>query len=158
MKTIIEFKKILIAVDASEYSQKAAKYGMQLALKLDAEVALIHVNEFLMVANIAGDPMMGDQMIVLPELATIQKDSANHLLAQLIADFGTGITVSQMIKTGDIKDEILETAKTWQADIIVMGTHGRTGLDHFLLGSMAESITRHAQCPVFIVPNTNYEN
>jgi nucleotide-binding universal stress UspA family protein len=60
-----------------------------------------------------------------------------------------------ILKTGDIKTEILETAKTWDASIIVMGTHGRKGFDHFLLGSMAESITRNAQCPVFIVPNKN---
>ena len=148
-----EIKKILIAVDASEYSQKAAQYGMGLAQQLDAEVALIHVDEFPMMTNVGGDPILGDQMIVLPELAEIQKDSATHLLEQMVADYGEGLTATKIIKSGDTKSEILETAKSWGASIIVMGTHGRTGLDHFLLGSMAESITRHADCPVLIVPN-----
>ena len=151
-------KKILIAVDASEYSQKAAQYGMGLAQQLDAEVALIHVDEFPMMTNVGGDPILGDQMIVLPELAEIQKDSANHLLEQMVADYGEGLTATKIIKSGDIKSEILETAKSWDASIIVMGTHGRTGLDHFLLGSMAESITRHSDCPVMIVPNRAAES
>ena len=151
-------KKILIAVDASEYSQKAAQYGMGLAQQLDAEVALIHVDEFPMMTNVGGDPILGDQMIVLPELAEIQKDSATHLLEQMVADYGEGLTATKIIKSGDIKSEILETAKSWDASIIVMGTHGRTGLDHFLLGSMAESITRHSECPVMIVPNRAAES
>ena len=151
-------KKILIAVDASEYSQKAAQYGMGLAQQLDAEVALIHVDEFPMMTNVGGDPILGDQMIVLPELAEIQKDSATHLLEQMVADYGEGLTSTKIIKSGDIKSEILETAKSWDASIIVMGTHGRTGLDHFLLGSMAESITRHSDCPVMIVPNRAAES
>ena len=151
-------KKILIAVDASEYSQKAAQYGMGLAQQLDAEVALIHVDEFPMMTNVGGDPILGDQMIVLPELAEIQKDSATHLLEQMVADYGEGLTATKIIKSGDIKSEILETAKSWDASIIVMGTHGRTGLDHFLLGSMAESITRHSDCPVMIVPNRAAES
>jgi len=157
MKNIIEFKKILIAVDASEYSQKAAEYGMQLSRKLGAEVALIHIDEFPMVANMVGDPMLGDQMMVLPELADIQNDTSKHLLAQLKSDFGDGLTITEIIKTGDIKHEILTAADTWMADVIVMGTHGRTGFDHFILGSMAESITRQANCPVFIVPNSKNE-
>jgi nucleotide-binding universal stress UspA family protein len=76
----------------------------------------------------------------------------------MVADYGQGLTVTKIIKSGEIKFEILETAKTWDASVIVLGTHGRTGLDHFLLGSMAESITRHADCPVLIVPNKAIES
>ena len=152
------FTKILIAVDASDYSQKAAQYGMGLAQQLGAEVALVHIDEFPMMANVGGDPILGDQMIAMPELAEIQKNSATHLLDQMFADYGEGLTVTKVIKSGDIKSEILETAKTWNASIIVLGTHGRTGLDHFLLGSMAESITRHSDCPVLIVPNKEAES
>lgn len=157
MKTMLDFKKILIAVDASSYSQKAAKYGMFLAYRLGAEVALIHVDEPPMVTNIGGDPMMGNQILELPDLMTVQTNAATQLLTQITNDFGAGLTISQFIKTGNIKDEILETANTWLADIIVLGTHSRTGIDHFILGSMAESITRHSVCPVLIVPNKNEE-
>lgn len=153
-----KFQKILIAVDASDYSQKAAQYGMGLAQQLGAEVALVHIDEFQMMANVGGDPILGDQMIIMPELAEIQKDSAIHLLEQMANDYGNGLTLTKIIKSGDIKSEILETAKTWNASIIVLGTHGRTGLDHFLLGSMAESITRHSDCPVLIVPNKEAES
>jgi nucleotide-binding universal stress UspA family protein len=153
MSLLNEFKKILIAVDASDYSQKAVQYGMDLARQLKSEVALIHVDEFPIMANVGGDPIMGDQMIIMPELVEIQKDSANHLLEQMVSEYGKGLTVTKILKSGDIKSEILETAKSWEASIIIVGTHGRTGLDHFLLGSMAESITRHSECPVLIVPN-----
>ncbi|TAH02082.1 MAG: universal stress protein [Sphingobacteriales bacterium] len=153
MKANIQFNKILIAVDASTYSLKAAEYGITLAKNLNAQVALIHVDEYQTVANISVDPIMGDQMLLLPDLEEIKKESAQKLLKQIIADFADGLNVIQILKTGDIKKEILETAKTWDAKIIVMGTHGRKGFDHFLLGSMAESITRNAHCPVFIVPN-----
>lgn len=157
MKITIQFNKILIAVDASSYSQKAAEYGMVLAKKLNAQVALLHIDEYQSVVNVAGDPILGDQMLVIPEMAEIQKESAKLLLKQIIADFGADQTVIQILKIGDIKTEILEIAKTWDASMIVMGTHGRKGLDHFLLGSMAESITRNAHCPVFIVPSKDEE-
>lgn len=157
MKANLQFNKILIAVDASTYSLKAAEYGMALAKNLNAQVALLHVDEYQAVTNISGDPLLGDQIMILPELAEIKKESAQQLLKQIITDFANGLDVIQILKTGDIKSEILETANTWDANILVMGTHGRTGFDHFLLGSMAESITRNAHCPVFIVPSKDDE-
>jgi nucleotide-binding universal stress UspA family protein len=54
---------------------------------------------------------------------------------------------------GDIVSEIVEAAKEFDADMVVVGTHGRTGFNHFISGSVAENITRHVHCPVLIVPN-----
>lgn len=158
MKTNLQFNKILIAVDDSAYSLKAAEYGMALATKLNAQVALLHVNEYQAITNVTGDPLLGDEIMILPELAEIKKETAQQLLKQIISEFANGLNVIQILKTGDIKNEILETAKTWDANILVMGTHSRTGFDHFLLGSMAESITRNAHCPVFIVPSKDDED
>jgi nucleotide-binding universal stress UspA family protein len=64
MKSNIQFTKILIAVDASPYSQKAAEYGMMLAKNLNAQVALLHIDEYQSVVNVSGDPMLGDQMLI----------------------------------------------------------------------------------------------
>ncbi len=153
METNIEFKKILIAVDASSYSEKAAKYGCTLAKTLQAQIAFIHVDEYPVVTEVTGDAMMGEQMLVLPDITEIQNENAKNLLHKMTQTYADGLEAEQIIKTGMIKDEILQFAKEWKADVIVLGTHGRTGFDHLILGSMAESITRHAECPVLIIPN-----
>ena len=67
------------------------------------------------------------------------------------------MTVYSFHKMGHPKDEILLTADEWNADIIILGTHGRTGFDHFLSGSVAEKVVRRAKCPVLIIPNKDAE-
>ncbi|MEO5909569.1 MAG: universal stress protein [Pelobium sp.] len=153
MENLKAFEKILIAVDDSKYSFKAADYGFALARKLNAKVALIHINEMPMAMNVTGDPILGDPGMVLPDMMDIQKEQADKLFERLKSEFAKGITVDEYNLVGNITDEIIEIAKTYQASLIVMGTHGRTGIDHFLSGSVAENVSRHAKCPVLIVPN-----
>lgn len=59
---------------------------------------------------------------------------------------------TSLLPEGFPKEEILNTAKEWEADVIVMGTHGRTGLSHFFQGSIAEHVVRHARVPVLVIP------
>lgn len=153
METTIKYNRILIAIDDSAYSQKAAKYGCNLAKAIQATVAFIHIDEYPILTEVTGDAMLGEQMVVLPDIVDIQNENAKALLDKMSANYAEGLHVEYIIKTGIIKEEILRTAKNWNADMIVLGTHGRTGFDHLILGSMAESITRHAECPVLIVPN-----
>lgn len=153
MENLKAFEKILIAVDDSKYSFNAAGYGFALARKLKAKVALIHINEMPIAMNVTGDPILGDPGMVLPNVMDIQKEQADKLFEKLKSEFAEGIMVDEYNLVGNVTHEIIEIAKTYQASLIVMGTHGRTGFDHFLSGSVAENVTRHAKCPVLIVPN-----
>ncbi len=153
MENLPSFQKILIAVDDSKYSSRAAAYGFTLARKLYADVALVHINEFPVAANMTGDPLLGDPGIVIPNILDIQKESAQKLLDDLVNEFGAGLEVQKFILEGNIKDEVIKTAKDLKACLIVVGTHSRTGINHFLSGSVAETISRHSSCPVLIVPS-----
>ena len=153
MENLKHFEKILIAVDDSNYSYHAAEYGFELAKKLNSNVALVHINEFPIAINITGDPILGDTGMIMPEVMDIQKQKSEELLMKLKTELAGDLSVEQHILIGDITHEIIELAKSYKASLIVMGTHGRTGFNHFISGSVAENVTRHAKCPVLIVPN-----
>ena len=153
MKNIIKLHKILIAVDDTSYSDKAASYGFSLAKKLGAEIALVHVDEIPVSVPYSTDPMLNEPAIMIPEIMHIQEEASEHLMDRLVKSVGKDIKLRTFKKIGNPKDEILATAEEWDADMIILGTHGRTGLDHFISGSLAESIVRKATCPVLIIPN-----
>ena len=153
MGNLKTFQKILIAVDDTKYSYLAASYGFDLAVRLGAKVGLVHINEMPVAINITGDPLLGDTGMILPELIAIQNQKAHELFEKLKNDFDRAIVSQEFIVDGNISHEIVKVAQDFNASLIVMGTHGRTGFDHFISGSVAESVTRHASCPVLIVPN-----
>jgi nucleotide-binding universal stress UspA family protein len=153
MENNLTFQNILIAVDDSKYSYQAAAFGFSLAKKLVAHVGLVHINEFPVAINITGDPILGDTGVIIPDIMDLQKKSAQELFEKLKGEFGHDIVTKEYILEGSISNLVIETAKEFKADMIVMGTHGRTGFNHFISGSIAESVTRHANCPVLIVPN-----
>ena len=153
MENLQSFQKILIAVDDSKYAHQAAAYGFALAKKLAANVALIHVNDIPIAMNVTGDPMLGDPGMILPDIMDLQKKASQELFNKLKAEFGSESITNEYIVDGSASNQIVETANEFGASIIVLGTHGRTGFDHFISGSVAESVSRHANCPVLIVPN-----
>lgn len=140
------YKKILIAVDSSEYSMNAAKKGLELAQQLSASAALLFVIDD---SKAMGNPDAG----IFPEQALIiLKKEAETTLDQL-ADMCKGIDVVKFMPEGHPTEDIIKTADTWKADLIVIGTHGRTGFMHLLMGSVAEHVVRHSDIPVLIVPS-----
>lgn len=140
------FQRILIAVDSSEYSMSAAKRGLELAHALKAKAALLYVVDTTKaMGNIDGG--------ILPEQALIiLKKEAEQTLDELAAMYN-GDELMKFMPEGHPPDEIQVTAHTWDADLIVMGTHGRTGLQHLFAGSVAEHVVRHAKVPVMVVPS-----
>jgi nucleotide-binding universal stress UspA family protein len=145
----MNFKKILIAVNSSPFSLKAAKAGFQLAHELDAEVALLYVVDRTKESvNIeVGPTREQSEMMLLKE--------AQETIEQLIKMYNHAKELYKFTPEGFPKEEIINTAKEWEADIIVMGTHGRTGLSHFFQGSIAEYVIRHANIPVMVIPPEN---
>ncbi len=137
------YSKVLIAVDTSEFSMKAAKKGLELARQLSAEAALLFIIDK---SKAVGNMEAG----ILPEQALIVlKKEAQKTLDELISQYGDKETL-QFMPEGYPTDDILKTAEVWGADILVVGTHGRTGLKHLLMGSIAEEIVRRSTIPVMV--------
>lgn len=142
----MSYNKILIAVDSSEFSMQAAKKGLALARQLNAQAALIFVvDTALAMGNVDAGIFPEDALIVL-------KKEAEQTLDEL-ASMYNGKGIMKFMPEGHPSADILRTAETWEADLIVVGTHGRTGLAHLLVGSVAEHIVRHAGVPVMVVPS-----
>ena len=151
-------KKILIAVDDSIYSDNAVSYGLALARKLQAEVALVHVNEIPTATPYIADPMLNETSYIMPEMIAMQEGESEALFERIRKLAGDEITLYTFTKIGSPKTEILATADECKADLIILGTHGRTGFDHFISGSVAESVARRSKCPVLIIPNKEQED
>ena len=153
MKSSIKLQKILIAIEDSAYSEKALNYGHHLAQQMQAKVALVHVNELPMAPDYVGNMVMGETPTLVPELIRIQEENTKALFERIIKSWKDELQVFTFSRMGNVRDEILDVAEEWKADLIILGTHGRTGFDHFISGSVAESVTRKAHCPVLIIPN-----
>lgn len=140
-------KNILVPTDLSEGAEEALDYACELAAKIGATVHLL---------NVIGIPALG-----VPELGvaltstmidSLIADNQKALDALATAKRNTGCGIgSALLKTGDARDVIDQTAKEIGADLIIMGTHGRRGISRMLLGSVAESVVRTAPCAVLTV-------
>lgn len=139
------YKKILIAVDSSEYSMKAAKKGLALSHQLGAVAALLFVIEK---SKAMGNIDAG----ILPEQALIVLIKEAEQTLDELAQMYNGKELLKFMPEGNPEEDIVKTAENWKADLIVLGTHGRTGLKHLLMGSTAERVVRHSSIPVMIVP------
>lgn len=136
----------MIAVDSSEYSMKAAKKGLELAHQLNAQTALIFViDQSKTLGNVDAGIFPEDAVLIL-------KKEAEQTLDQLAAMYN-GKELVKFMPEGHPNEDIIKTANVWEADLLVMGTHGRTGLLHLLMGSVTEHIMQHSKIPVMIVPS-----
>jgi nucleotide-binding universal stress UspA family protein len=154
-------KKVLIALDYNPSAQKIAETGYALAKSMEAEVVLLHVTaDPAYYAAYEYSPIMGfDSNFISPQTLppdTIEeiKKGAGEFLNRSKEHLGDeGIQI--IIKEGEVGDSILQTAAAIQADIIVLGSHSRRGLDKILMGSVAEKVLHHSTVPLFIIPTKN---
>jgi len=147
IQTMIELKKILVPTDFSEFSQAAIRYGQELATRYQAELHLIHVLE--MHPSLTPTFELG---LALPSQIQESRAAAEETLAKLPAD--TSVACVRAVLEGKPVVEILRYAREKEIDLLVATTHGRTGLAHVLMGSVAENLVRMATCPVLTVrPN-----
>ncbi len=146
------FKNILITVDNSAYSKAALSWlqGIHWAPETKFKVATIVqplVDSFDSVGSITDATNLTRQH---DDLIGMAKSEVTKLSADLAAAVGPK-NVSIEVGEGDPRDVIINIATSWKADLIVMGSHGRTGLDKFLLGSISQAVALHAPCSVAIV-------
>lgn len=135
---------IFIALDGSDHAVEVEKVGYKLAWQLNASVTLATV------INTTIDYAMADGQVFENYLEEAEH-SANEELNR-IKKAHPNISTGIICFAGNPKEDILELAIGAQASFIVIGTHGRTGLSHLLLGSIAEYIVRHSPVPVIVVP------
>ena len=136
-------KKILIALDYNPSAQKVAEVGHQLAKSMKARVTLLHViSDFKYYSSLNYSPIMGFESFsnaVETEGAMELKRVAQNYL-QSSKEHLVDETIQTTVRSGEFAKTILDTAKELEADIIVMGTHSRRGLEKILVGSVAEQV------------------
>jgi|SRR5579863_3856623 len=152
----MKISKILIAVDESKYSEHAAEYGFELAHFYKADVGLVNIVEPVVMPATGADMVTGTifepPITSDPEFIHIQKEASENIIGQTIKHFAGDLKVTQFSEYGSTAEGILSCSNQFNADLIVIGTHSRTGLDRLLLGSVAEDIVRHSLVPVLVVP------
>ena len=142
------FTRIVVPTDFSSASQSALEYAIDLATRYGAVIDLLHVVEepaYLASSPdgyFAGLPALRDQM---------REDGQRQLAATAQVCTAANVPYDTAIVSGRPATSIVQQAADRAADLIVMGTHGRSGLDHFILGSVAERVIRSAPCPVLTV-------
>lgn len=145
----MDYKKILIALDNSTCAEKAATAGYDLAAKFDAEVALLNIVEPAP-ATVNPDFTLAPTFM---DLYDNSQENSRTLLKEMQNKFGNGQPTTYLSVLDTAAHGIVQQAEEWGADLIVIGTHGRSGLYHFLMGSVAENVASKAACPVLIIPN-----
>ena len=141
------FKKILVPVDFSVHSTQALQHAADLSRRYEAPLDVLHVFQTLTYALPEGYVVPSGE-----QLQAIMTELESQLAAtKRAAEQAGALKVESQLLQGGVATEILRWANERGSDLIVMGTHGRTGMKHMLLGSVAEYIVRVAPCPVLTV-------
>jgi nucleotide-binding universal stress UspA family protein len=151
---VIDLQRILVPTDFSKHSEVALTYAVALAEKFGAELHLLHVVQDLAL-------FIPDAVAVAPAIAVPVEEfvaAAREALDRVTkAKDLESLTVHREVREGTPFYEIIRFAKEKDIDLIVMGTHGHTGLTHVLLGSVTEKVVRKAPCPVLTVRHPEHE-
>lgn len=140
----LNINKVLVPIDFSDYSKSALKYAINFAKQFKAEVLLIYVVE-----PIIYPPDFSMGQIAIPSVNTEWDDRAREELNKLAKnEIPADIKSKTIIKTGKPFVEIIDTASEEDVDLIIIATHGHSGVEHILFGSTAEKVVRKAPCPV----------
>lgn len=142
-------KRILCPTDFSETAAAAERHAVALARALGAELVLLHV----------ASEALSRETLGTPEVRRVfesQRAWVTETLAAKVRELTTGgVSARSVVKTGVPWREVVGAVEEEHADMIVMGTQGRTGLERLLIGSVAERVVRHAPCPVLTVRPDN---
>ena len=140
---------ILAPTDFSELSNVAMEYAFSMANRFGAKIVFFHSLDW-------GKPTSG-MAAFYEEVYVVTKERANALLNDLVQRAKRmGIEAEAVVTDGSPFVEIIQTSRKIGAELIIMGTHGRTGLSHVLIGSQAERVVRQASCPVLTVKSPTH--
>ena len=141
----MEIKRILVPTDFSDYSEKALNWAASIAEQWNSQVYLCHI-----IPQPSYPSMLGGADLV--KFETGLQSTAETQLQDLIEKLqNRNIQTTTRVSLGEPFNDICRIAEEERIDLIIMGTHGRTGLSHALLGSVAERVVRYAPCPVLVI-------
>lgn len=141
-------KRILVPTDFSEHAEDALKVAAQIAKKNDSEIILLHMLELPHQSN---DAILGG--ISIPETMLFMK-KANETLDEVASKpYLDGIAVTEVVKMDKPIHGITQISKDYDVDLIVMGSHGSTGIEELLIGSNTEKVVRNSEIPVLVIKN-----
>jgi nucleotide-binding universal stress UspA family protein len=137
-------KKILVPIDFSDYSKNSLKYAVNFAKHFNSQLCLVYVVE-----PVIYPPDFSMGQIAFPTVdLEMDKRAEQELLSLAKKEIPPEMNVKSIVKTGKPFVEIIETAADEDVDLIIIATHGHTGVEHILFGSTAEKVVRKAPCPV----------
>ena len=151
MKKYPKYKKVLFCTDFSENADYAFDFAYGITKRDEGLLYILHV--------IPENPHQAyaDGFITTEDLEKIHKvieeDIANNYKERYVKKIENGVTFEIVTRSGREDEEILEFAKKEKIDLIVMGTHGRTGIEHVFFGSVAEKVLRRSPIPIFVIPS-----
>ena len=145
----IDLDRILVPIDFSEHSKKALEYAVPFAHQFNATLDLLYVVEPTIYP---ADFSFGQ--VGFPNVEEELRVRGHHELEQLIVKtIGGRVKARAIVRTGKAFFEIDRYAQEEEIDLIIIATHGHTGIEHVLFGSTAEKVIRHAPCPVLVIPS-----
>lgn len=148
----VRIRSILVPTDFSDASTKALAYAAALAEQFEAKITLLYVNEPIAMPDFANSfplAMENDTLI------STFKENLERLVKKNLAD--PELVEKTIVRQGRAFHEITEAARTLKVDLIVISTHGYSGMAHAILGSVTERVVRHAPCPVLVVREHQHE-
>ncbi len=152
------FQKILVPLDSSDLAEYALSPAIQLAEQFESDLVLLHVLEHHTVFIPEGPDLMGHNLNVPQTAFSREELAAREYLVGINHKIGAGqpnFNCYTRLEDGDPAGRILDTAVEEKADLIVMSTHGYSGVTRWVLGSVAEKVMRHAPCPVLVIRGRN---
>lgn len=148
-----QIQRIVVPIDFSEYSKRAFRYAIDFAQTFGAEMILVYVVEPIVYP---ADFSFGQ--VALPSMERELQDRSSEQLSALIAkEVPEGMPARCVIRSGKPFVEIIQLAKEENADLIIIATHGHSGIEHVLFGSTAEKVVRKAPCPVLSIRSPERE-
>jgi len=142
--------KIMIATDGSESSRHAASLAISLAKQSNGKVIGVYVVDIQRLAHLPGyTTLHGLKKSLLDVMLKEGEEAVAYIKGK---SKGEGVSFEKVILKGNPSDELLRYSKELGADILIIGSIGRTGISKFLLGSVAEKVVRHSEVPVMVVP------
>lgn len=145
----MEIRSILLPTDFSECANYALSYATSFARSANASIICVHVIE--PVVPTVGYTGMAEPLPIADISDQLEGSAERELPKIAEAEECAGLNVEEVIAHGDAASEIVRVARERGVDLIVIASHGRTGLGRMLFGSTAESVVRHAPCPVLVV-------
>lgn len=147
-------QKILVPFDFSAYSEYALEFALEYALNTKGQIKLLHVIEHHTYGGISAAGEMPALGSFEGEYITgLVKDSKDRLHKLVVSDKMKGVNIDFEVKIGTAFHNIISEITDYEADLIIMGTKGCSGLEEFFIGSNAEKVVRFAKCPVITIPD-----